>query len=1135
MIGAEHALSDALSRDTALDMQRSFIVQAPAGSGKTGLLTRRFLRALATVEQPEQVLAITFTRKAAAEMRARIVSALQQAVAGHVSDSEHERQLLDDAQRALARSNAAGWQLPDTSSRLQIMTVDAMNQRLVAARPLQAQLSGGDLLNTHEITRLYHQAANALCDWLDSDAPHSEAIATLLQRLDVRTDTWRQQLSRMLHTRDQWLGFVLQARKQSGAALRQQSEAALASVIDTELDRLDALFSASQRALLGQALPEALARMPEKTRKEWMQFDAWPAARSQQLAQWQTLVYFLLIGSSKDTTRAFRKTVNKTNGFPTDHPDRRDFNALLSQLADNDALAAALAAVDRLPPPRYSDAQWAAIESLLLLLPTLAAELQRLQAELGKMDYPALAQAAISALDTDRDGRPTDLALQMDYSLSHLLIDEMQDTSTAQYSLLETLTAGWSEGDDRTLFCVGDPMQSVYRFRGANVGRFLQAWQEGIGDVALEPITLETNFRSHRDIVDWVNVTFARIFGDNSDATTDTIRYSPSTTPSSALQNATIAWHLRIDDKSASTDDVIRTLQKIQRECPDESIAILCRSRGAVADVIESLNQQRIACESVALDRLGDLPEMIEPKILTRTLWHEADDIAWLALLRSPLVGLSLAQIDAIMLARQTYDGESEADAMPTIAQWLRRDDVAALLPSREAQALAHVLDQFAHIRRQAAYLPFDQQVYQLWHALGVASLLNDAHELDNVHRYFDLLSELIEAGDLTHANQIDALIDDYKADRPAEQNAPVAMTIHAAKGLEFDHVLLPGLNTQGQRNDNKPPMLTEFLSTGRQQTLLFAAQAERHVEEKDPLFEWLWQRDALRDDNELKRLLYVACTRARKGLHLFANLESKKNGDMKLPRSGSLMRILDPIMPRDQIRQPVQSTDGTLPQACQYEPIRRWLTAPVTPPTDPVKFNAAEHIKTDNNAVTFDWAGSNARHIGTVVHRWLYELACDNRRPSHAQLYSRSCDALTQLGVDSAMVDVAATRVVTAIERVLASEDAVWLLNNDREDSAAELAITMRIDGEVTRRVIDRLVRDQHGTLWVIDYKTSVHEGAGLEAFFANEARRYKDQLDGYREAVTAWLEGQGSVVGALKTALYFPHYARLVVLKDD
>ncbi len=91
----------------------------------------------------------------------------------------------------------------------------------------------------------------------------------------------------------------------------------------------------------------------------------------------------------------------------------------------------------------------------------------------GKVDYTYVSGAAQSALV--EDGPPTDLGLRTGVSLRHVLIDEFQDTSIAQYELLAALTATWEPGDGHTLFAVGDPMQSIYLFREAEVGLFLRA------------------------------------------------------------------------------------------------------------------------------------------------------------------------------------------------------------------------------------------------------------------------------------------------------------------------------------------------------------------------------------------------------------------------------------------------------------------------------------------------------------------------------------------------------------------------------------------------------------------------------------------------------------------------------------
>src|SRR5688572_12767944 len=142
-------------------------------------------------------------------------------------------------------------------------------------------------------------------------------------------------------------------------------------------------------------------------------------------------------------------------------------------IVGNEPLRQALVALRTMPPERYTDAQWEVLEAIVRVLPRAVAHLKVVFAESGEADFTEIAQGALLALGTPE--APTDLLLSLDYRIKHVLVDEFQDTSISQWKLLEQLTAGWQRGDGRTLFLVGDPMQSIYRFREAEVALFLQA------------------------------------------------------------------------------------------------------------------------------------------------------------------------------------------------------------------------------------------------------------------------------------------------------------------------------------------------------------------------------------------------------------------------------------------------------------------------------------------------------------------------------------------------------------------------------------------------------------------------------------------------------------------------------------
>src|SRR5689334_17316262 len=427
-------MRDAAARETALDVARSLIVQAPAGSGKTELLVRRFLKLLSTVKQPEEILAITFTKKAAAEMRKRILK-----------------------------------ELPDSGEiahRLRIHTIDAFCTALTRQVPVMARL-GAQPEILEDAKELYAEAAARVFARLEP------AAEKLLRHLDNNVPLATDLLARMLASRDRWL------RKTGAAPARAELEAALVSERDRLLRKAKALYPKAT---------EALARGVLRKDGEWLQRPAAP-----------------------------------------------------EELKKIPGLREALVAIRSQPPAEYDDRQWEALEAILALLKPAVAELKVLFGERGQADFTEFAHGALAALGSVDD--PSDLLLSLDQKISHVLADEFQDTSQSQFSLLEKLVSGWEQGDGRTLFLVGDPMQSIYRFREAEVGLFLKAKHSGVGPVALEPIELSTNRRSQEGLVKWFNESFPRVLPEREDESAGAVPYSPAASRHEPLPGAAVAWH----------------------------------------------------------------------------------------------------------------------------------------------------------------------------------------------------------------------------------------------------------------------------------------------------------------------------------------------------------------------------------------------------------------------------------------------------------------------------------------------------------------------------------------------------------------------------------------------------------------
>lgn len=199
-------MNDAFLRQQTLDPKKSFIVQAPAGSGKTELLIQRFLTLLATAKIPEEITAITFTRKAGVEMRERIITALHTAQDQSSSIDFHKNLTWKLARAVIERSQKYDWQLDINPNRLQLLTIDALANQICSKMPV---LSGfGTLpvvLESKEIVDFYQQAVIRLF----KSRKHTNAIEQLLFHLDNKTALLEKLLVQMLTHREQWLCHVM--------------------------------------------------------------------------------------------------------------------------------------------------------------------------------------------------------------------------------------------------------------------------------------------------------------------------------------------------------------------------------------------------------------------------------------------------------------------------------------------------------------------------------------------------------------------------------------------------------------------------------------------------------------------------------------------------------------------------------------------------------------------------------------------------------------------------------------------------------------------------------------------------------------------------------------------------------------
>lgn len=1105
-------LSDAAVRALALDPERSFIAQAPAGSGKTELLTQRLLALLATVSRPDEILAITFTRKAATEMRHRLLQALARAQ-GDEPDREHERRTWRLANEVLKRDRECGWQLLNNPSLLGIQTIDSFNSSLVRRMPWLSRFGGMPRIAENP-SRLYREAARRTLARVGSKAAGSAEAARLLAHLDNRMELLEAMLVTMLQRRDQWLRHLVGA---DPGAQRHLLEAALADYIAALLLQAGAMLPEELvKPLLVVARYAAGNLSDERPLAVLGSLQQVPGVASDDLQYWQGLADLLLTSAGD-----LRRRLDKNCGFPAgkNGPEAAMKEAMLALLADPSlaALAPLLAEIRRLPLPTYPDDQWQVLQALIDLLLLAAKELWLVFREEAEVDFPEVAGQALRALREEE--APSELLLRLDTRLSHILVDEFQDTSWLQFELLERLTEGWQPGDGRTLFVVGDPMQSIYRFREAEVGLFLRAQRYGIGTVPLEPLVLSANFRSRAGIVEWVNESFSRVFPGTEDMACGAVRYAPATPVHPSGDGPAVCCHPQAGRDDASEAQRVVDLVREALARGDASIAILVRSRPHLAHILPALRQADLRYLAQDIDPLAERPVARDLVSLTRALLHPGDRLAWLAVLRGPWCGLPLNDLHALCLGeRQTTLPALLAD--PLVLGRLTPDG-----QKRAARSFA-VLQEG---RKQRGRVGLRRLVEGCWLSLGGPACY-DAAALEDAQRVLGLLEELERGGDLVSLDQLEEGLQRlFAASDAAAGNRLQIMTIHKAKGLEFDTVILPGLGRRARPADKPLLRWLEHPECG----LLLAPVEPRGESGRDPIYDMIGRLEKEKEELEVTRLLYVAATRAKNRLHLLGHVTHNQNGEAR-PESGSLLDKLWPAVSEAFVPEPPAEPSTVAAASRPLSLALRRLPADWTLPTlvaAPVKYAAVAGKASTARLMTIEEAGLSGRdgdagrHIGTVVHYWLERIALDGlanwprERLNQIELPIRR--QLIALGVAGTRLPDSIEKIRRALQAVLASRRGRWLLSAHLE-AASEYPLTGMLDGEMVHAVLDRTFVDGEGTRWVVDYKTGLpFKNEDHAVFYQREKECYREQLARYA-ALFRRLEPEKPV----RTALYFPMF---------
>lgn len=1068
--------TDQEARHQALDIHRSFIVRAPAGSGKTQLLTLRFLALLSQVQRdPEEILAITFTRKAVSEMRERVLLALINAA--------ENAPLLDDplsklthklAAQVLLRNQQENWCLLENPHRLRIQTIDAFCAYLTTQMSFSDDSIAGFQV-MQDASSLYLQAARATLNEMDQQEDWSFAVAHLFTHLDNSYSRMEGLLVSLLAKRDQWLPYLKIHQSPDRVALEQ----GFAAVISDHLRQLVEVFPLSYRAAL---LPILTYVASQKSLVGWGDRQTFPTSHCNDCEAWIVIAELLLTKSG-----SFRKTVTIREGFPAGGDEtakamKAAMQALLNELAQEDTLRELLHEVLYLPPLHYTDEQWQLLTTGLKILPILLAHLHVLFQRDGVVDYVEVslkAQEALGEVDA-----PSDLNLALDQHIRHILVDEFQDTSLTQWHLLEKITAGWQPHEGRTLFLVGDPMQSIYRFRKAEVGLFLSAATQGINQLPLTYLTLQTNFRSTANLVNAVSELFGYIVPPYENVAMGAVKFVASLPNKLHDSNSALHWHPLINvDEFYAAHETVNLIQRIFDQDNTAQIAILVGARSHAQPILPLLREKKISYQALDIEPLAQNSVVMDLLALTRALIDPLDRVAWLAVLRAPWCGLTLADL-------------TEIGCVEKLSIWERILQAEKLPLSPMAQKrLSYFVKIMQYHLSLRAHLSLSQNVETLWQKLQGHLCSKEGTKLPQSEAFFDLLNSCEVAADLANLTELERrLKNQYTSETFNGNSSPVEiMTIHKAKGLEFDYVILPSLERRKPPEDTELFLFSDYESY-HQKNYLLVAPIKKSEGEADPTYCYLQRQAAKKSEHERLRLFYVAATRAKKNLHLFG-IAYYQNGWQIPAKQSFLGQVWNNVMPIFQSA--LEKKVGTLPQyiAKKHEPspLRRLKDHYF----DTIKFDTlnlfyeGNHIWWDRLDHTF------ASQIGIVIHKQLQYWSLDS---SLANVSEKAIKQnLLELGMSQRDKDNATLIVLEALKNIQHCEQARWIFDSKHQAIQTEYPLNYIVENQLKTAILDRTFIDEKGTRWIVDFKIHLRSMSDRESFLSEAKQRHHAQLNHY------------------------------------
>ncbi len=1093
---------DAIGRHT-----RSILVEAGAGSGKTAVMAGRIAVMLAEGTSPRAIAAVTFTELAASELMSRVREFVAELSEGRIAP-ELKVALpdgLSDSQRNnLVTASAA-------IDEVTCSTIHGFCQRLIKPYPAEADIDPGATVMDRNLADL---AFLEIVDgWLRErlSGEHGGIIAEMVLYNPKST-------VELLHK--------IAANLRSRRTLKAPAPSPFAPLM--------AEFQQAATAF-GDFIENASAHEPET------------AAYAAGFAQMAEAVAAVADPQSPAglvqllVARPHPDVCTKTGGLAAYRKKGKWVEAAKQAgLSKADGEQLNIAADDLYAK---SCATWAAMQQavashvLAALVSEAAPILERYRdykRSSAQLDFDDLIYAARDLLRSHEAVRQA-----LGKRFAHVLVDEFQDTDPLQTEIFWRLCGNpQHEGDDwadfrirpGALFLVGDPKQAIYRFRGADVGAYVQARSAFIAQSQESLLSISTNFRSCASILTFVNARFEAVLsadGQPGFTALDAFHSDPVEGVCVAALDVAVAGEdgkakveQQRDGEAEAVADLCARLiggQEIvdrrtgtPRLCQPGDIALLAPTGAELWRYEEALERRGIPVATQAGKGLFRRQEIQDLIAVTRVLADRRDTLALGALLRGPLVGLTDEELLDIVWALPR--NESEPDRIPRLTLSVDADTINHDL----AQA---VLVKLQALARRANSTTPHELLSQAIDVLRIRPILVERHRgqaeraLANVDLYLTLATAYAVRGLRSFSEAMTtAWEDEARAveGRPDAQEEAISLfTMHAAKGLEWP-IVIP-INTM------TGVMGPDSAVTDRQSDTfycpIFGVPPEGH--------EAAIEAEKLELDRERIRLWYVAATRARQ-LLVLPRLDvspSKSAWISLLDLSLAELPAIDPGELPERVPSPAGEAGNAQTReafAAEAEEILRrqvhltWLAPSRSENTSgPVVVEEEPDIWTDSDdrqpqELPPQLAIQGSRERGLILHKLMEEVLTGETFDNLGSLAQRAKELIVQFGrtaVSDAATGLSAEELASCIDKTLKLDPIAAM----RDELIAEFPVfaSHTADGHeyATSGIADALTLTSEGKPGtIVDWKSDVAPDALSLEHYRGQVQAYLDMTGAER-----------------------------------